>query len=171
MWITITISRSVSSDGLLWPLCRHIHSAIWICGAVRLTCCSCLRWSLLYTFHAEHPRHLVEAGTTWNMAQRIVSITLASITIQYFFTIMLNIINWYAHSWICWYFSWAVCKYFSLICTPKSISMLIQYCYWTIFWTIWITSATTLSFIKFSFNVILPCMYLLPYQLKQLIHL
>ena len=71
MWISITISHSVSSDGLLWPLCRHTHSAIWLCGPVNLTCSSCLRRSLLYTFHAERPRHRLEAGTTWNKAYRI----------------------------------------------------------------------------------------------------
>jgi len=71
MWITITISRSVISDGLLWPRCRHTHSAMRLCGPVLLTCSSCFLCSLLYTFHAERPRHRLEADTTWNTTHQI----------------------------------------------------------------------------------------------------
>jgi len=103
--------------------------------------------------------------------QLSVSITLASITLQYCYNLMLNVINWQAHSGIYWFFSWALCKYCALVCTPKSISVFTKYSHWTIFWTIWITSAPTRFVFKRFFYVILPSIYLASYKLKLLMHL
>ena len=130
MVITITISRSVSSDGLLWPLYRHTHPVIWLCGPVQLACSCCLRWSLLYMFHAEGPRHRLEAGTTWNIAHRIMCFRHTGFYhSSVLLCLMLSIINWHAHSWVNWFFCWALCKYFALVWTPKSINMFTKYCH------------------------------------------
>ena len=98
--------------------------------------------------------------------QLSVSVTVASITLQYCYNLMLNVINWQAHSGIYWFFSWALCKYCALVCTPKSISAFTKYCHWTISSTIWITSAITrFVFKRFFFYVILPSIYLVSHKL------
>jgi len=97
--------------------------------------------------------------------QLSVSVTVASITLQYCYNLMLNVISWQAHSGIYWFFSWALCKYCALVCTPKSISVFTKYSHWTIFWTIWITSATTRVVFKRFFDVILPSICLVSHKL------
>jgi hypothetical protein len=97
--------------------------------------------------------------------QLSVSITLASITVQFCYTLMWNIINWQAHSAIYWFFSWAQRKYCALVCTRKSISLFTKYCHWTIFSTIWITSAPARYVFKIFFRVIIPYMYLVSHKL------
>ena len=101
-------------------------------------------------FHAERPRHRLEAGTTWNIAHRIMCFRHTgfdhSSVLLY---LMLSIINRHAHSWINWFFIWALCKYFAVLWTAKSITVFTKYCHWTIFWTIWITSAHA----RFFFNI------------------
>jgi len=98
---------------------------------------------------------------TWPQTQHIqlsVSITLASITVQYCYNLMLNIISWHTHSAIYWFFSWALSKLCFPVWNPKSISVFPKYCHWTIFWTIWITSAAT-RFVFKRFSLRYPSLY------------
>ena len=172
MWITITISRSVISDGLLWPRCRHTHSAMRLCGPVLLTCSSCFLCSLLYTFHAERPRHRLEADTTWNTTHQIKC----------------SHHTGFDHSSVLLYYNaehyQLTCTFLNLLILPLGTvqilrpcmhsevhSFFTKYCHWTIFWTIWIRSAPTHFVFKISFDVNLPCMYLVSYKLTLLMHL